>query len=258
MAELNYAADGAVARIEINRPDQRNAMTLGVMSGLRESIARAKDDTSIRVVVITGAGDRAFCAGADLRGVAENQSASEAHDGRGLMADLFRDMWSLGKPTIARVRGYALAGGFGLAMACDFVIADDDATFGTPEIDVGLWPYMITVPLLRAMPPKIALDLMTTGRRVGAAEAAHLGFVSRVVPVDELDAEVDALAAQLAQKSPLVMRWGRESFYRALEMNSDDALDYLQAMLTITVQSEDAQEGVSAFVEKRSPRWTGR
>ena len=167
-------------------------------------------------------------------------------------------MWSLGKPTIARVRGYALAGGFGLAMACDFVIAADDAKFGTPEIDVGLWPYMITVPLLRAMPPKVALDLMATGRRVDAAEAARLGFVNRVVPVDELDAEVDALAAQLAQKSPLVMRWGRESFYRAIEMNSDDALDYLQAMLTVTTLSEDAKEGVTAFVEKRSPRWSGR
>lgn len=258
MAELNYAVDGAIARIEINRPDQRNAMTFGVMSGLRESVARAKDDASIRVVVITGAGDRAFCAGADLRGVAENQSASAAHDGRGIIADLFRDMWSLGKPTIARVRGYALAGGFGLAMACDFVIAADDAKFGTPEIDVGLWPFMITVPLLRAMPPKVALDLMTTGRRVDAGEAARLGFVNRVVPVDDLDAAVDALAANLAQKSPLVMRWGRESFYRALEMNSDDALDYLQAMLTVTTLSEDAQEGVTAFVEKRSPRWSGR
>ena len=258
MADLNYAADGAVARIEINRPDQRNAMTLGVMRGLRESIARAREDASIRVVVITGAGDRAFCAGADLRGVGENQSASAAHDGRGVLADLFRDMWSLGKPTIARVRGYAFAGGFGLAMACDFVIAADDAKFATPEIDVGLWPYMITVPLIRAMPPKVAFDLMTTGRRVDAAEGARLGFVNRVVPIDALDAEVDALAETLAQKSPLVMRWGRESFYRSLEMNSDDALDYLQAMLTVTTLSEDAQEGVSAFIEKRSPRWSGR
>jgi enoyl-CoA hydratase/carnithine racemase len=258
MADLNYAVDGAVARIEINRPEQRNALTFDVMNGLRESMARVKDDASIRVVVMSGAGDRAFCAGADLRGIAENESASAAHDGRGLFADLFRDMWSLGKPTIARVRGYALAGGFGLAMACDFVIAAEDAKFGTPEIDVGLWPYMITVPLLRAMPPKVALDLMATGRRVDASEAARLGFVSRVVPVDDLDAEVDALAAQLAQKSPLVMRWGRESFYRALEMKSDDALNYLQAMLTVTTLSDDAREGVTAFAEKRSPRWSGR
>src|ERR1051325_10452821 len=112
-------------------------------------------------------------------------------------------MWTLGKPVIARVRGYALAGGFGLACACDLIVASDDSTFGTPEINVGLWAYMITVPLLRSMPPKTALDLMMTGRRVDASEAQRLGFVQRVTPVDDLDATVDALAADLAQKSPL-------------------------------------------------------
>ena len=143
----------------------------------------------MRVVVLTGAGDKAFCAGADLTGIAENAGAAAAHDGRGLLADLFRDMWSLGKPIVARVRGYALAGGFGLACACDLVVAADDAVFGTPEINVGLWPYMITVPLLRSMPPKTALDLMMTGRRVSAEEGARIGFVQRVVPVAELDAD---------------------------------------------------------------------
>ena len=149
----------------------------------------------MRVVVLTGAGDKAFCAGADLSGIAENAGAAAAHDGRGLLADLFRDMWSLGKPIVARVRGYALAGGFGLACACDLVVAADDAVFGTPEINVGLWPYMITVPLLRSMPPKTVLELMMTGRRVSADEGARIGFVHRVVPVAELDATVDALAA---------------------------------------------------------------
>jgi enoyl-CoA hydratase/carnithine racemase len=167
-------------------------------------------------------------------------------------------MWSLGKPIIARVRGYALAGGFGLACACDFVVASNDAQFGTPEINVGLWPYMITVPLLRSMPPKTALDLMMTGRRVDATEAQRLGFVQRVVPVDALDATVDALAADLAAKSPLIMKWGRGSFYRTLEMNADEALDYLQGMLTVTTQTEDAAEGVAAFAEKRAPKWKGR
>jgi enoyl-CoA hydratase/carnithine racemase len=258
--EVLYDVDGAVARVTINRPERRNAMSYGVMQGVRDAMARAKADDAVRVVVLTGAGDKAFCAGADLGsgGIGDTANAVAAHDGRGLLADLFRDMWALGKPVIARVRGFALAGGFGLACACDFIVASDDAQFGTPEINIGLWPYMITVPLLRSMPPKKALELMTTGRRVDAAEAERIGFVTRVVPVDELDAAVDEFATSLAVKSPVIMRWGRDAFYRVLEMNADDALAYLQSMLTVTAQTEDAAEGVAAFAEKRDPQWKGR
>jgi enoyl-CoA hydratase/carnithine racemase len=256
--DVRYEVAAGVARVTIDRPERRNAMSYGVMSGLRDAVAAARTDDTVRVVVLTGAGDRAFCAGADLGGIAQNEGAAGAHEGRGLLADLFRDMWSLGKPIIARVRGYALAGGFGLACACDIVVAADDAVFGTPEINVGLWPYMITVPLLRSMSPKTALDLMMTGRRVDAHEGHRLGFVQRVVPVDELDAAVDALAAELASKSPLIMTWGRDAFYRVLEMNADDALDYLQGMLTVTTLTDDAAEGVAAFAEKREPKWKGR
>jgi enoyl-CoA hydratase/carnithine racemase len=256
--EVLYQAESGIARVTINRPERRNAMSFGVMDGLRSAFARARDDADVRVVVLTGAGDKAFCAGADLGGGGIANNAASAHDGRGLLANLFRDMWTLGKPVIARVRGYALAGGFGLACACDMVVASDDSQFGTPEINVGLWPYMITVPLLRSMPPKTALDLMMTGRRVSADEGKHIGFVQRVVPVDDLDKTVDELAAQLAGKSPLIMRWGRDSFYRVLEMDADAALAYLQSMLTVTSQTEDAAEGVAAFAEKRAPQWKGR
>ena len=260
--EVLYEIAAGIARVTINRPERRNAMSFGVMQGLRDAMARARGDDAVRVVVLTGAGDKAFCAGADLVGADGGggiaDSAASAHDGRGLMADLFRDMWQLGKPVIARVRGYALAGGFGLACACDLIVASDDAVFGTPEINVGLWPYMITVPLLRSMPPKTALDLMMTGRRVAADEGARIGFVQRVVPVAELDATVDALATELASKSPIIMRWGRDAFYRVLEMDADAALSYLQGMLTITSQTEDAAEGVAAFAEKRAPQWKGR
>jgi enoyl-CoA hydratase/carnithine racemase len=256
--EVLYEVTGRLARITINRPERRNAMSYGVMQGLRDGVAAAKADEDVRVVVLTGAGDRAFCAGADLGGIAENAGAAAAHDGRGLLASLFRELWSLGKPTIARVRGYALAGGFGLALACDFVVSADDAQFGTPEVNVGLWPYMITVPLLRSMPAKKVLELQATGRRVSAAEADRIGFVTRVVPVPELDAAVDELAATLASKSPLVLRWGRDAFYRVLEMDADAALDYLQAMLSVHTLSEDAAEGVAAFAEKREPDWKGR
>jgi enoyl-CoA hydratase len=257
LQDVRYERDGSVARVTIDRPERRNAMSFAVMRSLRDAFAHARSDPDVRVVVLTGAGDRAFCAGADLGGIAD-ASASEAHDARGLLPELFRELWELGKPTIARVRGYALAGGFGLALACDLVVASDDAVFGTPEIDVGLWPYMISVPLLRALSPKQALELMMTGRRVGAEEGARLGFVNRVVPVDALDATVDELASTLAAKSPLIMRWGRDSFYRVLDMSSGDALAYLQSMLTITSHSEDAAEGVAAFAEKRAPKWTGR
>jgi enoyl-CoA hydratase/carnithine racemase len=256
--EVRYEVASRVARVTIDRPARRNAMSYGVMQGLRNAMQRARADDDVRVVVLTGAGDRAFCAGADLGGIAENEGAAAAHEGRGLLADLFRDMWATGKPIVARVRGYALAGGFGLACACDVIVAADDAVFGTPEINVGLWPYMITVPLLRSMPPKIALELMMTGRRVDAAEAERLGFVHRVVPVDALDATVDALAAELAGKSPLIMKWGRDAFYRVIDMDADDALSYLQGMLTATTLTEDAAEGVAAFAEKRAPEWKGR
>src|SRR4051795_9481295 len=163
-SEVLYTVDGAIARVTINRPERRNSMSYGVMQGLREAMAAAKVDDAVRVVVLTGAGDKAFCAGADLGGIADNAGAAAAHDGRGLLADLFRELWALGKPPIARRRGDARAGGFGRALACDFVVAADDAQFGTPEVTVGLWPYMITIPLLRSMPPKVAYALMATGR----------------------------------------------------------------------------------------------
>ena len=258
MSDVRYEVAGPVARVTIDRPERRNAMSYGVMKGLQDAVARAKADDAVRVLVLTGAGEKAFCAGADLGSGGIADGASSAHDGRGMLADLFRDLWGLGKPTIARVRGYALAGGFGLALACDFVVASDDARFGTPEVNVGLWPYMITVPLLRSMPPKRVLELMMTGRRVDAAEAERIGFVTRIVPVDELDGAVDELASTLSSKSPLILRWGRESFYHVLDMDPDDALAYLQAMLTVTSASEDTAEGVAAFAEKREPEWKGR
>ena len=258
MAELTYEATNGIARLTINRPERRNALSYAVMEGLRDNLVRARTDDDVQVVVVTGAGEKAFCAGADLGGIAEGAGAAALHDSRGALADVFRSMWSLGKPTVARVRGYALAGGFGLALACDVVIAADDAVFGTPEINVGLWPYMITVPLLRSMPPKVALELMMTGRRVPADEAADLGFVNQVVPAAELDAAVDEIATTLASKSPLIMRWGRDAFYRVLDMRPDDALDYLQSMLTVTTATEDSAEGIAAFAEKREPQWKGR
>ncbi|UDY37295.1 enoyl-CoA hydratase/isomerase family protein [Dermatobacter hominis] len=256
--ELLYEVVDGIATLTINRPERRNALSWDVIEGLRSHVAAARTDPDVRVLVLTGSGDRAFCAGADLTGMRADAGYADVHDARGELARLFDDLWSLGKPTIARVRGYCLAGGFGLALSCDLVVAADDATFGTPEIDVGLWPYMITVPLCRSMPPKKALELMMTGRRIDAAEADRLGLLSRLVPVEGLDAAVHELAATLAAKSPSVMKLGRDSFYAVWDQSAADALRLLHPMLTVTTELEDAAEGIAAFVEKRPPVWRGR
>jgi enoyl-CoA hydratase/carnithine racemase len=256
-AELLYDVAGGVATIAINRPERRNALSWDVIAQMRARLADAKADAAVRVVVITGTGDKAFCAGADLGNMADGASFLELHDGRGGLAGLFEEMWALGKPTIARVHGYALAGGFGLALACDLVIAADNAVFGTPEIDVGLWPYMITVPLTRSMPPKKVLELMLTGRRVDAGEAERIGFVNRVVPLAGLDAAVGELADTLTAKPPAIVKLGRDSFYEVWDRAAADALALLHPLLTLTTLTDDAQEGIAAFTEKRPPHWRG-
>jgi enoyl-CoA hydratase/carnithine racemase len=255
---LLYGVQDHVATITINRPERRNAMSWTVMTELRQAFAAARADAEARVVVLTGAGDKAFSAGADLSGMAAGAGFADLHDARGEMARLFREVWELGKPTVARVRGYALAGGFGAALMCDVVIAADDAVFGTPEINVGLWPMMITVPMLRSMPKKVALELMMTGRRVPAAEALEIGFVNRVVAPDALDAAVAEVTSVLASKSPSVMKLGRDAFYEVIDLDSARALPRLQAGLTLVTLTEDSAEGLAAFAEKRDPVWKGR
>jgi enoyl-CoA hydratase/carnithine racemase len=253
-ALLVEVADG-VARLTINRPERRNALSWELIGELRAELARQRDNPATRVVVLTGAGERSFCAGADLGTMADGDDPARLHADRGELAGLFKDLWALGKPTIARVFGHCLAGGFGLAMACDLVVAADDAVFATPEIDVGLWPFMITVPLCRSMPPKVALDLMLTGRRVDAAEAERLGFISRRVAVGELDATVDELASTLASKPAAVVKLGRDSFYSVWDRDAAAALAELHPLLSLVNTYPEATEGLTAFREKRRPSW---
>ena len=251
--------DGAVRTVTINRPDARNALSLEVLDRLVGEFGAARSDDEVRVVVLTGAGDKAFCAGADLAGgLGADEHAVAAHDGRGLLRDLFDAVERLDKPLVGRVNGHALAGGLGVALACDLLVSSQDATFGTPEVRVGLWPFVISALLVEHLGPKRALDLMMTGRRISAAEAERWGLVNRVVPADELDDAIRELTGELERGAPLALLLGRRSFHEARQMTPRAAMAYLHGMLDLAVQTEDVKEGLTAFLSKREPDWSGR
>jgi enoyl-CoA hydratase len=254
---LRYEVEPPRVTITIDDPERRNPLSNETMAELAGMIDRAAADPEVRVIVITGAGDQAFSAGGDLGGGFVDEPISE-HDQRAALARLLKSLRGCGKPTVARVNGHALAGGFGLAAACDVVIAVEDASFGTPEIKVGLWPMMITAVLQRIMPHKAVLEMMMSGRRISAAEAHRLGAVSRVVRRKELDAAIDLVVSGLASVSPAVLRLGRDAFYAVEDMGFDAALERLHLGLTAVAATEDAAEGVAAFSEKRRPHWKGR
>jgi enoyl-CoA hydratase len=256
---VRFELRGPAAWLVIDREERRNALSDEVIEGLLGGLRHSTGEDAARCVVITGAGDRAFCAGGDLAGnLAPDQGRVASHELRGRVADLIKAIETHPQPVIARVNGVALAGGLGLMLACDLVVAADDVQFGTPEINLGLWPYMISAVIQRNLPRKAALDMMLTGRRVTADEGARWGMVNRVVPRELLDQTVQDLVTELASKSPLILSLGKRSFYRAQDMTLEDALAYLQAMLTVNLESEDVAEGVSAFLQKRTPQWKGR
>jgi enoyl-CoA hydratase len=250
---------GAVTTVTIDRAEARNALDADTLEGLIGAFRRADADRDVRVLVLTGAGEKAFCAGADLRsGLTSDPSAVDGHDQRGLLRKLFATTESLTTPLIGRVNGHALAGGLGVALACDLLVAVEDATFGTPEVHVGLWPHVISALLVEHLGPKRALEWMMTGRRYPAVEAERLGLVNRVVPRDELDTAVADLAAELIRGAPLALALGRRSYLEARGMEPRSAMAYLHGMLDLQVQTEDAAEGITAFLERREPTWKGR
>jgi enoyl-CoA hydratase len=248
----------AIATITLNRPEQRNPLSASMMLDVRTALDWCKAEPAIAVVILTGAGDRAFCAGADLSGFGGDQSPLELHHGRHALAELFVEMAELGKPIVGRINGHALAGGFGLACACDLLVAVDTATFGTPEINVGVWPMMIQAILSRNLPRKVLLEMVMLGDRWTATQLHQYGVVNRVVPAERLDEETADLAGRLAGKSTAIMRLGRDSFYRQQDMDFGAALEYLHSLVALVTLTEDSAEGRKAFFEKRPPQFKGR
>jgi enoyl-CoA hydratase/carnithine racemase len=247
-----------VATVTLNRPEARNALNPTVVRELGAALTQLDDDAESRVVIVRGAGERAFCAGADLKGMFRTGSILEAREQYTGLARILEMIPRMRTPVIAQVHGYALAGGCGLAAACDIVVAADDAVFGLPEIKLGLLPLMVLAPILRTATPRRVLELVLTGRELLAREALEIGLVTRVVPRVDLGRVVGEVAQTLAGFSPATVAIGKEAFYRVLELSHAQALTHLRDLLTIVSRSEDAQEGIAAFLEKRPARWQGR
>jgi enoyl-CoA hydratase/carnithine racemase len=256
--ELLYEVSDGVATLTLNRPDQRNALNGSLLAQLVEAMKRARDDDEVRAVILTGAGDKVFCAGADLGGFAADAALVEKHFASDLFLEFFRLMPRLGKPSLCAANGHVLAGGMGLALSCDLVVAKEGARFGTPEINVGAFPYMIMSIIYRNVPRKKVNEMILLGERLSAEEAVAHGLANRAVPDDEFQGAVDEWATKLASKSPVLMRLGHDAMYRQQDMAVDDALEYLRSQLSLTFSTEDIVEGVSAFFEKREPQWKGR
>ena len=250
--------DGPVFTLTINRVDRRNALNEAVATGLKAGLDTAEADAQARAIVITGAGPDAFCAGGDLKPTADGTPfALNPADPRHYVVALLKRMDACRLPLMARLNGHALAGGFGLACACDLVVAREDALLGVPEVKVGLFPMMILPYLLRVMPYRTMMRLCLTGEPIRAAEAAKYDIVNFAVPAAELDSTLSSLLARIVDKSPTGQRLGKQALARIREMSLESALEYAQFMLANMARTRDAREGFAAFNERRPATWTG-
>jgi enoyl-CoA hydratase/carnithine racemase len=255
---LRYGVERGIATIALDRPETRNALSDSMLAELLACFTAARDDDAVRCVVLASTHETVFSSGGDLAGFAANVPTVERHAANARFVALFTLIGELGKPVICAARGHVLAGALGLALACDLVIASDRAAFGTPEIEVGLFPFMVTALLARNVGRKKMTELLLLGERIDAHEAQRLGIVNKVIAADDFDAAVADWAAKLAAKSPLLMKLGKDAIAAQQDMALGEALEHLRGQLSLALSSEDAREGVAAFLERRAPRWSGR
>lgn len=256
---LRYEVSPAgIATVALDQPQTRNALSPEVLGELQLALEQARENDAVRVLVLASTHATVFSSGGNLAGFAAEESQIHKHLSNERFARVFRLLGELGKPTLCAAGGHVLAGALGLALACDLVIAKETARFGTPEINVGVFPFMVMALMYRNVPRKRANELLLLGEQISSQEALELGIVNRVVSAQAFDATVNEWAQKLAAKSPLMMRLGKDAIFRQQDMAFADALDYLRAQLSLAFGTEDMHEGVEAFFEKRPPRWRGR
>ena len=252
------SADSGVATIALDQPDTRNALSDQLLAELIAALETARDDAATRCVVLTSTHEKVFSAGANLGGFAADVPLVHKHFATERFPRLFRLLGELGKPSICAANGHVLAGALGIALACDLIIAREGARFGTPEINVGVFPFMIMALIYRNVPRKKTNELLLLGEQISAEEAERIGIVNRVASVEEFESVVSAYAEKLAAKSPVMIKLGKDAMFRQQDMAFADAIEFLRSQLTIAFTTEDIQEGVRAFFEKRDPKWEGR
>ena len=251
---LLYRVEKNIAYFTINREPQRNAISLDAVTLFSKYLDDASTDPNVRVILITGSGEKAFCSGADLASAADGK----IEKGFKSYAGLLKKLAGYPKPVVAKVNGACMAGGMGLMLACDIVIAKNEATFGTPEVKVGLWPMMIGALIYRNVLRKKAAEMVLLGERLSAGQALELGLITRSVPSEMLDDEVEQILQSLAAKSPIGMKIGKEAFYAMADMPFEAAVDFLSDKIQELASTDDAAEGITAFIEKRKPVFKGK
>jgi len=253
---LLVSTAGSVATFTLNRPDRRNAIGPQMVNELLWALADAREDEAVQSIVLTGAGS-SFCAGGDFQQMTGGADSSELPP-KGDYKDLLLALWRTEKPVIARVNGHAMGGGLGLVAASTFAVASMEAKLGTPEVNVGLFPFMIMAVLERVMGRRALVEMMLSGKRLTADEAARVGLVNQAVAPDALDAEVKRYTDMIASKSPSTIRLGLRALADTEELGLEEKLPILSERLAECLSTDDAREGLMAFLEKREPKWTGK